>query len=494
VLVTATNPTPAGEGKTTTSIGLADALAKSHKTILALREPSLGPVFGIKGGATGGGYAQVAPMVDINLHFTGDFHAISSAVNLLCAMLDNHIKQGNELHIDPATITLKRVVDMNDRQLRFTRDGLSGGAKEGINGIPRDDGFEITVASEVMAIFCLAKNLKDLRKKLGKIIVAYSTTGKPVTAKDLKAIGAMTALFKDAVKPNLVQTLEHTPAIIHGGQFATIAHGCNSIIATKTALGLAGDNGFVVTEAGFGADLGAEKFLDIKCYLNDIYPDAIVLVTTIRALKFNGDGDLERGLPNLEQHITNLTTNYGAPVAVTLNKFPDDTPSEIKAVKKLCSTLNLEFALSEVHTKGGAGGLELAQKVVKLSKKPKKVELAYDVRQPLVDKIRAVAVKIYRANDVTLSKKATDKLTQVEKLGANLPVCIAKTPASFSDDPAKLGTPRDFNITITDLKLSAGAGFIVAYAGAIMTMPGLPKVPSAEKIDVDENGQITGIF
>lgn len=502
ILVTAINPTPAGEGKTTTAIGLADALqALDQKTVLTLREPSLGPVFGIKGGATGGGYAQVAPMVDINLHFTGDFHAISAANNLLAAMLDNHIKQGNKLDIDPATITLKRVVDMNDRQLRFIKDGLSGGAKIlNVNGVSRDDSFEITVASEIMAIFCLAKNLQDLRYKIGEIIVAYSKSNRPIKAKDLKAHGAMTVLLKDAIKPNLVQTLERTPTIIHGGPFANIAHGCNSIIATKTALGLAGPDGYVVTEAGFGADLGAEKFFDIKCRLSGLYPAAVVLVATVRALKFNGGGDLSKGLPNLTRHIQNLQGNFGTPIIVTLNKFSDDVPEEIETIKAECDKQGVSFQISEVYQKGSSGGQDLADAVVSMvQQQGADHQFAYDINLPILDKVKAIATKIYHADDIVLTEKAQRKLAQLEadteKLQTHgLPICIAKTPASFSDDPTKLGAPLDFKITVTDFKLNAGAGFIIAYAGNVMTMPGLPPHPVAENIDIDQNDQVTGIF
>lgn len=502
ILVTAINPTPAGEGKTTTAIGLADALQSlDQKTVLTLREPSLGPVFGIKGGATGGGYAQVAPMVDINLHFTGDFHAIGAANNLLAAMLDNHIKQGNKLNIDSATITLKRVVDMNDRQLRFIKDGLSGGAKvTNVNGVSRDDSFEITVASEIMAIVCLAKNLQDLRYKIGEIIVAYSKDNRPVKAKDLKAHGAMTVLLKDAIKPNLVQTLEHTPTIIHGGPFANIAHGCNSIIATKVALGLVGPDGYVVTEAGFGADLGAEKFFDIKCRLSGLYPSTIVLVATVRALKFNGNGDLNKGLPNLTRHIQNLQGNFSAPIIVVLNKFSDDAPEEIEIIKAECDKQGVSFQISEVYQKGSGGGQGLADAVVSAAKRQgADHQFAYDINLSILDKVKIIATKLYHADDVVLTEEAQRKLAQLEVDAEELqthglPICIAKTPASFSDDPTKLGAPLGFTITITDFRLNNGAGFIIAYAGDIMTMPGLPSHPAAENIDIDKNGQVTGIF
>lgn len=500
ILVTAISPTPAGEGKTTTTIGLADGLRKLDKNVVvALREPSLGPVFGIKGGAAGGGYAQVVPMEDINLHFTGDFHAIGAANNLLAAMLDNHIKQGNELRIDLNNITWKRAVDMNDRQLRFIESGLGGKA----NGVPRNDGFEITVASEVMAVFCLATDITDLKERLKRITVAYNVDGLPVTAGDLKAAGAMTALLKDAIKPNLVQTLEGTPVIVHGGPFANIAHGCNSIIATKTALKL-GD--YVVTEAGFGADLGAEKFFDIKCRAAGLKPDVVVIVATVRALKFHGGVDktelnnenldaLRKGLPNLLQHISNVKNVYGLPCVVAINAFPSDTKAELDLVEAMCKEEGVEVALSEVYAKGGEGGISLASKVIDLVEQENDFRYSYELDQSIVEKLNAIASKVYHADGVELTDNAKEQLARINSLGfGNLPVCMAKTQYSFSDDPKKLGAPRDFKITVRNLKVSSGAGFIVALTGDIMTMPGLPKVPAAENIDVDENGKIVGLF
>jgi formate--tetrahydrofolate ligase len=514
ILVTAINPTPAGEGKTTTTVGLADALNKiGKKSIAALREPSLGPVFGMKGGAAGGGYAQVVPMEDINLHFTGDFHAITSANNLLAALLDNHIKQGNQLGINPATITFKRVVDMNDRQLRYVVDGLAGpstGAGNTANGVPREDGFDITVASEVMAVFCLANSLEDLKERLGRIIVAYSFAGAPITAADLKANGAMTVLLKDAIKPNLVQTLEGTPVIIHGGPFANIAHGCNSVIATRTALGISsqyGDDGFTITEAGFGADLGAEKFIDIKCQLSGLYPDAVVLVATVRALKMHGgcpkdelgEPSLEyllQGMPNLLQHIDNIKTEFSLPLVVALNKFPTDTDAEVELVREKCAEYGVKAVLSDVWAKGGSGGEELAKECVKLSQEEPKVdEFVYDLRLPIKDKLEAIATRVYRASSVTLTPAAKKQIAALEDQGfGKLPICMAKTQYSFSDDATKIGAPRDFAITVSKLKVAAGAGFIVAYTGSIMTMPGLPKNPAACSIDIDEKGDVTGLF
>ncbi len=500
VLVTAITPTPAGEGKTTTTVGLGDALRKiGKKSVIALREPSLGPVFGVKGGAAGGGYAQVVPMEDINLHFTGDFHAIGAANNLLAAMLDNHIYQGNALGIDPATITWRRCVDMNDRQLRFVVDGLGGR----VNGRPREDGYDITVASEIMAVFCLSNDLMDLKRRLASIIVAYTYDGKPVTAGDLKAAGAMTALLKDALKPNLVQTLEHTPAFVHGGPFANIAHGCNSIVATKLALKL-GD--YCVTEAGFGADLGAEKFLDIKCRMAGLKPDAVVIVATVRALKMHGGLDkkelgqedleaLKRGLPNLLQHVENITQVYHLPAVVAVNRFPTDTESELKLVEDECRKLGVNVALSEVWGKGGEGGIALAQEVVRLCGEPNDFTFSYELNGSIRDKLNAIARRIYHADGVELTAAARKQARQLTELGfGNMPICMAKTQYSFSDDPKLLGAPKGFNITVRNLKVSAGAGFIVALTGEVMTMPGLPKVPAAEKIDVDEAGVISGLF
>jgi len=500
ILVTAISPTPAGEGKTTTTVGLSDALKKLGKNIVvALREPSLGPVFGVKGGAAGGGYAQVVPMEDINLHFTGDMHAIGAANNLLAAMLDNHIQQGNSLNIDPRRITWKRAVDMNDRQLRFMVNGLGGKA----NGVPREDGFEITVASEIMAILCLANDITDLKEKIGNIVVGYTYNDEPVTARQLNAQGAMTALLKDALKPNLVQTLEHTPAFVHGGPFANIAHGCNSIMATKVALKLAD---YVVTEAGFGADLGAEKFLDIKCRKAGLSPDAVVVVATVRALKHHGGvakadlnnenlEALEKGLPNLLQHVENITNVYKLPAVVAINRFPTDTEAELALVEAKCKELGVNVALSEVWGKGGDGGIELAKEIIRLCETESKLEFAYDLDQSIEEKIRAVAQKVYRADDITFTAQAKKQLEQLTALGFDkLPICVAKTQYSFSDDAALLGAPRGFTVTVRNLKAAAGAGFIVALTGEIMTMPGLPKVPAAEKIDVDENGKISGLF
>ena len=507
ILVTAINPTPAGEGKTTTTVGLADALARQGKNVMvALREPSLGPVFGIKGGAAGGGYAQVIPMEDINLHFTGDFHAIGAANNLLAALLDAHIHNGNELGIDVRKITWKRVVDMNDRQLRNIVDGLGGKA----HGVPREDGFDITVASEVMAIFCLATSITDLKERLGRIVVGYTYDDKPVTAHDLHAEGAMTALLKDALKPNLVQTLEGTPAFVHGGPFANIAHGCNSIMATRMAMAL-GD--YCVTEAGFGADLGAEKFLDIKCRLAGLKPDAVVVVATVRALKNHGGVPkaqlneenleaLEAGLPNLLQHVENITTVYNLPCVVAINAFPTDTPAELKLVEDKCRELGVNVALSEVWAKGGEGGLALADEVVRLcadgdeqGRTADTFTFAYEDELSLREKIEAVARKVYRADGVAFEGKAAKELQKLEALGfGNMPVCMAKTQYSFSDDQTKLGAPRGFTITVRDVKVSAGAGFVVALTGNIMTMPGLGKSPAAFKIDVDETGKISGLF
>ena len=500
VLVTAISPTPAGEGKTTTTVGLADALHKMGKNVFAaLREPSLGPVFGVKGGAAGGGYAQVVPMEDINLHFTGDMHAIGIANNLIAACLDNHIQQGNQLGIDVKKITWKRVVDMNDRQLRNVVDGLGGR----MQGVPREDGFEITVASEIMAILCLSKDIKDLKEKIAKIIVAYTYDDKPVTVSELKIQGAVAAVLKDALKPNLVQTLEHTPAFIHGGPFANIAHGCNSIMATRMALKLAD---YVVTEAGFAADLGAEKFVDIKCRKAGLHPSAAVVVATVRALKYHGGvakadlnnenlEALEKGLPNLLQHVENVTKNYGLPCVVAINRFPTDTEAELEMVKEKCKELGVNVALSEVWGKGVEGGLELAEEVLRLVEGENNFHFVYEDDLSIEEKIKAVATKVYRADGVVFTANAKKQLATIEGLGlGNLPVCMAKTQFSFSDDPSLLGAPRGFEITIKDVKACAGAGFIVAKTGDIMTMPGLPKVPSAEKIDIDENGVITGLF
>ena len=501
ILTTAINPTPAGEGKTTTTIGLADALSKLGKnTMVALREPSLGPVFGVKGGAAGGGYAQVIPMEDINLHFTGDFHAIGAANNLLAALIDNHIQQGNVLDIDTRRITWKRCMDMNDRQLRFITDGLGGRA----NGTPREDGFDITVASEVMAAFCLANDISDLRERLGKIIIGYSRAGKPVTAAELDANGAMAALLKDALKPNLVQTLEGTPAFVHWGPFANIAHGCNSVIATKMAMHFAD---YVVTEAGFGADLGAEKFLDIKCRMAGIKPDAVVIVATVRALKYNGGvkkedlGNenleaLEKGLPNLLKHVENITQVFKLPAVVAINRFPLDTEAELELIRSRCRELGVNVALSEVWANGGAGGKELAENVLELIEKGSDgFEYAYDLKMGIKDKINAIATKIYGADGVDFLPSALKQIQEIEDLGfSEVPVCMAKTQYSLTDDQTKLGRPEGFRITVRNVKISAGAGFAVALTGEIMTMPGLPKVPAANRIDVDENGKISGLF
>ena len=500
ILVTAINPTPAGEGKTTTTVGLADGMRRLGKNALvALREPSLGPVFGVKGGAAGGGYAQVVPMEDINLHFTGDFHAIGAANNLLAAMLDNHIQQGNALGIDVKRITWKRCVDMNDRQLRNIVDGLGGR----MQGVPREDGFDITVASEVMAVLCLSSSIPDLKERLSRIIVGYTYDDKPVTAGDLKAAGAMAALLKDALKPNLVQTLEGTPAFIHGGPFANIAHGCNSVMATRMALKL-GD--YAVTEAGFGADLGAEKFLDIKCRMAGLTPDAVVLVATVRALKHHGGAAkaelnqenleaLERGLPNLLRHVENITQVYGLPCVVAINRFPTDTQAELKLVEDRCKALGVNVALSEVWAKGGEGGMALAQEVIRLCESENHFRFAYDLDQSIEDKLHAIVTKVYHGRDVVLTPTAKKQARQLTDLGfGGMPICMAKTQYSFSDDQSLLGAPEDFTVTVRNLKVSAGAGFLVALTGDIMTMPGLPKVPAAEKIDVDETGKITGLF
>ncbi len=500
ILVTAINPTPAGEGKTTTTVGLADAMRRLGKnTLVALREPSLGPVFGVKGGAAGGGYAQVVPMEDINLHFTGDIHAIGAANNLLAAMLDNHIQQGNALGIDVKRICWKRCVDMNDRQLRNIVDGLGGR----MQGVPREDGFDITVASEIMAVLCLASDIPDLKARLGRMVVGYTFDGKPVTAHDLKAEGAMAALLKDALKPNLVQTLEGTPAFIHGGPFANIAHGCNSVMATRMAMRLAD---YAVTEAGFGADLGAEKFLDIKCRLAGLTPSAVVVVATVRALKNHGGVPkaelnaenleaLERGLPNLLQHVENITQVFGLPCVVAINAFPTDTPAELQLVEERCRALGVRVALSEVWAKGGAGGETLAQEVIRLCEQPNHFQFAYDTASSIEEKLNEIARKIYHADGAVMTPAARKQARELEDLGfGGLPVCMAKTQYSFSDDATLLGAPKGFTITVRNLKVSAGAGFLVALTGDIMTMPGLPKVPAAEKIDVDEHGRITGLF
>ena len=501
ILVTAITPTPAGEGKTTTTIGLADGLRRIGKDVtVALREPSLGPVFGIKGGAAGGGYAQVVPMEDINLHFTGDFHAIGAANNLLAAMLDNHIQQGNALHIDPRRITWKRCVDMNDRQLRFVVDGLGGKA----NGTPREDGFDITVASEIMAVFCLASSITDLKERLGRIIVGYSYEGKPVTAADLKAVGAMAALLKDALKPNLVQTLEGTPAFVHGGPFANIAHGCNSVMATRMALKM-GD--YTVTEAGFGADLGAEKFLDIKCRMAGLVPDAVVIVATVRALKMHGGlaknelatedlAALDKGIPNLLRHVSNIRNVYGLPCVVAVNRFPTDTDAEIGFIIDRCRALGVNTVLSTVWAEGGKGGEALAREVVRLCEEEKgDFRFSYELDGSIEEKIKAIVTRVYGGRDISILPAAQKQIDELTKLGcAGLPVCIAKTQYSFTDDPTKLGAPEGFTVTVKNVKVSAGAGFIVVLTGDIMTMPGLPKVPAAEKIDVDENGRISGLF
>ena len=500
VLVTAINPTPAGEGKTTTTVGLADAMRRIGKNVMvALREPSLGPVFGVKGGAAGGGYAQVVPMEDINLHFTGDFHAIGAANNLLAAMLDNHIYQGNALGIDPRQITWRRCVDMNDRQLRFVVDGLGGK----VNGTPREDGYDITVASEIMAVLCLASDITDLKARLARLVVGYTYAGKPVTAGDLHAQGAMAALLKDALKPNLVQTLEHTPAFVHGGPFANIAHGCNSVTATKVALKL-GD--YAITEAGFGADLGAEKFLDIKCRMAGLKPSCVVLVATARALKYNGGVPkaetgkenleaLEKGLPNLLQHVSNITTVYKLPCVVAINRFPTDTEAELKLIETKCKELGVNVALSEVWGKGGEGGVELAKEVIRLCEQPNDFTFSYELNCSIKEKIEAIAKKIYHADGVNFTANAEKQIKTLTELGYDhMPICMAKTQYSFTDDQTKLGAPRDFTITVRNVKVSAGAGFLVALTGEIMTMPGLPKVPAAERIDVDETGKISGLF
>ena len=500
ILVTAITPTPAGEGKTTTSVGLTDGLRKiGKKSIAALREPSLGPVFGVKGGAAGGGYAQVVPMEDINLHFTGDFHAIGAANNLLAAMLDNHIQQGNRLGIDPKQITWKRAVDMNDRQLRHIVDGLGGK----MQGVPREDGFEITVASEVMAVLCLASDIRDLKERLSRIIVGYTYEGKPVTAKDLKAEGAMAALLKDALKPNLVQTLEGTPAFIHGGPFANIAHGCNSVTATRMAMKL---GEYAVTEAGFAADLGAEKFLDIKCRMAGLRPSAVVIVATVRALKYHGGVEkselneenidaLEKGMPNLLQHVKNIKEVFGLPCVVAINAFPTDTREELKVVEERCREVGVNVALSEVWSKGGEGGIELAKEVVRLCEEPNEFRQSYELDRRIEEKLEEICKKIYHADGINLTDNAKKQAKQLEELGfGGLPICMAKTQYSFSDDASKRGAPRGFSVTVRNLKVCAGAGFIVALTGDIMTMPGLPKVPAAEKIDVDDDGVITGLF
>ena len=502
VLVTAISPTPAGEGKTTTSVGLADALNKlGKKTIVCLREPSLGPVFGVKGGAAGGGYAQVVPMEDINLHFTGDFNAIGIANNLLSALIDNHIQQGNALDIDTRQITWKRVVDMNDRQLRHIVCGLGGKA----SGVPREDGFDIVVASEIMAVLCLSTGLADMKARLAKMVVGYSRSGKPITAHDLKAEGAMAAVLKDAIKPNLVQTLEHTPAFIHGGPFANIAHGCNSIQATETAMKL---SEYTVTEAGFAADLGAEKFLDIKCRAGGFHPDAVVIVATVRALKYHGGVPkadlnnenleaLEKGLPNLLQHVDNVKNVYGLPCVVAINAFPTDTEAELKLVEEKCKEQGVNVRLSEVWAKGGEGGKALAEEVIRLAEDTTNdhFQFVYNVEDTIENKLNAIATKVYRADGVTITAAAKKQIQQLTELGFDkMPICMAKTQFSFSDDQTKLGAPRGFKITIREVKVNAGAGFLVAKTGDIMTMPGLPKVPASERIDIDENGKITGLF
>lgn len=500
ILVTAITPTPAGEGKTTTSVGLADGMRKIGKnTVVALREPSLGPVFGVKGGAAGGGYAQVVPMEDINLHFTGDFHAIGAANNLLAAMLDNHIQQGNALGIDVKQITWKRAVDMNDRQLRHIVNGLGGK----MQGVPREDGFDITVASEIMAVLCLASDISDLKARLARMIVAYTYDGKPVTAADLKAQGAMAALLKDALKPNIVQTLEGTPALIHGGPFANIAHGCNSLTATKMAMKL---GEYAITEAGFAADLGAEKFLDIKCRMGGMNPSAVVIVATVRALKYHGGvpkpelnnenlDALAKGIPNLLQHVNNIKNVFGLPCVVAINAFPTDTKAELDLVEEKCNELGVNVALSEVWAKGGEGGIALANEVVRLCEEPNEFKYAYELEGSIEDKLQAICTKIYHADGVELTANAKKQAARLEELGfGNMPICMAKTQYSFSDDATLIGAPKDFTVTVRNLKVSAGAGFIVALTGDIMTMPGLPKKPAAENIDVDEDGKITGLF
>ena len=504
ILVTAINPTPAGEGKTTTTVGLADGMKKLGKNVLvALREPSLGPVFGVKGGAAGGGYAQVVPMEDINLHYTGDFHAIGAANNLLAAMIDNHIFQGNELNIDPRNITWKRCVDMNDRQLRKIVDGMGGVT----NGMPREDGYDITVASEIMAVLCLASDIDDLKARLGRIIIGYTrgkpAERKPVTAHDLHAEGAMAALLKDALKPNLVQTLEHTPAFVHGGPFANIAHGCNSVTATKIALRL---SDYTITEAGFGADLGAQKFLDIKCRMAGLKPSCVVLVATARALKYNGGvpkaetGNenleaLEKGLPNLLQHVENITQVYKLPCVVAINRFPTDTEAELALIEKKCKELGVNVALSEVWAKGGEGGIELAKEVIRLCEQPNDFSFSYDLDMSIKEKIETIVKRIYNGDGVAFTADAEKQIAQLTALGFDkMPICMAKTQYSFSDDQTKLGAPKGFTVTVRNVKVSAGAGFIVALTGEIMTMPGLPKVPAAERIDVDSTGKITGLF
>ena len=504
ILVTAINPTPAGEGKTTTSVGLADGLSRIGKKVcVALREPSLGPVFGVKGGAAGGGYAQVVPMEDINLHFTGDFHAIGAANNLLAAMIDNHIYQGNALGIDPRKITWRRCVDMNDRQLRFVVDGIGGRT----NGVPREDGYDITVASEIMAILCLASDIKDLKERLSRIVIGYTygkpSEQKPVTAGDLNAQGAMTALLKDALKPNLVQTLEHTPAIVHGGPFANIAHGCNSVTATRMALRLAD---YAVTEAGFGADLGAEKFMDIKCRMAGLKPNCVVIVATVRALKYNGGVPktelgsenleaLEKGIPNLLKHVSNIKDVYRVPCVVAINAFPTDTPAEQELIAAKCRELGVSVILSEVWAKGGAGGEALAREVVRLCDEPCDFRFSYELTGSIEDKLNQIVRKIYGGRGVVLTAAAAKQAARLEAMGyGNAPICVAKTQYSLTDDPTKLGAPTDFEVTVRDLKVSAGAGFVVALTGEIMTMPGLPKVPAAERIDVDDDGRISGLF
>ena len=500
ILVTAINPTPAGEGKTTTTVGLADGMRRLGKNVIvALREPSLGPVFGIKGGAAGGGYAQVVPMEDINLHFTGDFHAIGAANNLLAAMLDNHIYQGNALGIDPRQITWRRCVDMNDRQLRFVVDGLGGK----VNGTPREDGYDITVASEIMAVLCLASDITDLKERLSRLVVGYTYGGKPVTAGDLKAQGAMAALLKDALKPNLVQTLEHTPAFVHGGPFANIAHGCNSVTATKIARRLAD---YTITEAGFGADLGAEKFLDIKCRMAGLKPDCVVIVATARALKYNGGVPkaetsnenleaLKKGLPNLLKHVSNITNVYKLPCVVAINRFPFDTEAELNLIRDECKKLGVNVALSEVWGKGGEGGIELAEEVVRLCELPNDFTFSYELDLSIKEKIEAIVKKIYHGDGVNFTANAEKQIKTLTELGYDkMPICMAKTQYSFTDDQTKLGAPEGFTITVRNVKVSAGAGFLVALTGEIMTMPGLPKVPAAERIDVDETGKISGLF